>query len=209
MPKKQPQSEADRVKKHFDKDTAVHSMEVIKDDGEFRHLKFSRNGSSVYQFCLTTWPGYLCISGDMGDFVFSRLRDMFTFFRGDHGINPHYWAEKVKAGVTHEWSQELFERNVKEHVMCQFYDSFLKCRKAMRSVKENIFDHNDGEWESVEAIHSWNDPDKTGLQFDDFWEYDCKDYTYCYLWCCYAIVWGIQRYDLYKGVAQAEAVIAE
>ena len=28
-------------------------------------------------FDIVTWPGYLCYSGDMGCFVFTRLPDMF------------------------------------------------------------------------------------------------------------------------------------
>jgi len=37
-----------------------------------------------------------------------------------------------------------------------------------------------------------------GFRFEDFWEIDCHDYTYSFVWCCYAIAWGIQVYDAAK-----------
>jgi len=61
----------------FLNDIANHSMSIVRDDGVYRHLVFSNNGSSVFRFELITWPGYLAYTGDMGAFVFSRLNDMF------------------------------------------------------------------------------------------------------------------------------------
>ena len=37
------------------------------------------------------------------------------------------------------------------------------------------------------------------LEFYDFWETDLEEYTFRYLWCLYAIVWGITQYDKQKG----------
>jgi hypothetical protein len=114
-----------KVKEHFLNDIKNHTMEVVKEDDLYRHLKFTNNGSSVYRFDIHTWPGYLCITGDMGSYVFSRLPDMFSFFRGtsdELNINPGYWGEKLVAsdcngtyanGVK-EFSQKVFEENVTE-----------------------------------------------------------------------------------------------
>lgn len=90
----------------FLRDVAEHQMTVIRDDGVNRHIRFIRPGSSSYYFDLITWPGYLCYTGDMGCYVFSRLDDMFEFFRTDRrspkegktlNINPGYWSEKLRA----------------------------------------------------------------------------------------------------------------
>lgn len=80
----------------FRKDVAQHRMTVIHDHGVHRHLRFGKPGDSNLSFQITTWPGYLCYSGDMGCYVFFRVEDMFRFFRGER-INPGYWAEKVQA----------------------------------------------------------------------------------------------------------------
>lgn len=61
--------------------TANHTMKIHRDDGIYRHLEFSRNGSNSYRFDLVTWPGYLCVTGDMGTWTFSRIADMFDFSR--------------------------------------------------------------------------------------------------------------------------------
>ena len=91
---------AQYVLERFMEDTAHHKMEVLIDNGLYRHLKFTNNGSSIYRFDIHTWPGFLCVCGDMGTYVFQRLDDMFEFFRSTDAtlrINPHYWAEKCQA----------------------------------------------------------------------------------------------------------------
>ena len=126
----------ERVKKRFEGDTENHTMEILQDAGLYRHLKFTDNGSQCYRFDIHTWPGTLCIDGDMGTYVFSRLPDMFEFFRmkdGDwnkkHVINPGYWGEKLQAvdnsrgrnNSYEEFSEELFKENVKGE-----YDTFCE-----------------------------------------------------------------------------------
>lgn len=122
------------VKSRFLHDTKDHTLEILHDDGVYRHLKCTNKGSSVYRFDVTTWPGYLCLSGDMGTFVFARVNDMLRFFRpGDyawerdpeHGlvINLGYWAEKLQTpkrgdGKTvTEFSQALFRDAVESYVV--------------------------------------------------------------------------------------------
>jgi len=116
----------------FLKDVSEHTMTVLLDNGVYRHLSFSNNGSFNQKFDIVTYPGFLVYSGDMGCFVFSRLKDMFEFFRvrpRDESpeslfINLGYWAEKLEAVDrcgsrtcgAEEFSSEKFESTVKEHV---------------------------------------------------------------------------------------------
>ncbi len=37
-----------------------------------------------------------------------------------------------------------------------------------------------------------------GVELNDFWECDLKEYTFHFIWCCYAIVHAIELYDQYK-----------
>jgi len=128
----------ERIKRRFKSDTENHSMEILQDDGLYRHLKFTNNGSQCYRFDLHTWPGYLCVDGDMGCYVFSRTTDMFDFFiMGDndfnkrHIINPHYWGEKIQAAEKDrghddingymKFSSEAFKEAVKLE-----YDNFCE-----------------------------------------------------------------------------------
>lgn len=96
------------VEKRFLDDVKDHQL-TIENDGEVhRSLLFKCPGSSYYHFRLNTWPGHLCISGDMGTYVFARTHDMFDFFRMDDkdfnfskdkqlNINTDYWAQKVRS----------------------------------------------------------------------------------------------------------------
>lgn len=86
-----------KIADRFARDTATHQLTILHDDGLYRHLRFRATDSSFYWFDLITWPGKLAFVGDGDGYVFSRVQDMFQFFRG-HEINPGYWAEKVVAG---------------------------------------------------------------------------------------------------------------
>jgi len=189
------------TKEQFKKDVSNHKMEIVSDNGLYRHLVCSK-GSFDYKFEIVTWPGHLSISGDMGDFVFSRVDDMFKFFRRDDGdINSGYWSQKVTAqsvfgGGIERFDVELFRQRVLEDV------------REHLDIKEGVFDLPDDiqeeiaplleasdEWECVEAIRNFR---SEKLDFSCFFECSVKVKTYQYLWCCYAIVWAIAQYDLAK-----------
>jgi hypothetical protein len=117
------------IAERFAGDTAGHQMIVKHDDGLYRHLRFMhhhlcndavmRPGPSHYWFDLVTWPGTLTINGDCGTFVFSRVTDMFEFFRSKYGINPQYWAEKLQAPDPRgakKYSEDVFRQHVVEYV---------------------------------------------------------------------------------------------
>ncbi len=76
--------ELELTKKQFLHDIENHEMQIYKDDGIFRCITFKKENTSNQQFTITTFPNYLVITGDMGDFVFTRLEDMFNFFRGEN-----------------------------------------------------------------------------------------------------------------------------
>ncbi|WP_447556394.1 hypothetical protein [Vreelandella sp. EE22] len=185
-----------------------HQLTVIHDDGLHRHLKCSKPGSSDRYFNITTWPGFLCISGDMGCYVFQRIEDMFEFFRNDElGINPGYWAEKLQAGpssapdyITREWVPSKFEAKIQEwfeQATQEWTDS--KKEEAWEDVESEVLSESEHEFS---AFRSAMDFEFDGeLLFNDFFEVDCKQWKGHYLWCCYAIVWAIQQYDAQKVAA--------
>lgn len=41
--------------------------------------------------------------------------------------------------------------------------------------------------------------------FSEFSESSCEDYTHQFAWCCNAIRWGINQYDLAKQTKEIEA----
>lgn len=192
----------------FRKDTADHSMEIIKDDGLHRHLKFSRNGSQVYRFDLITWPGHLCICGDMHTYVFSRIPDMFGFFNVSppSNINPGYWGEKLDAEhyasrYGKEWSVDAFTKSVQKYLNNNLYDTDDDIATQIRAEVNDSLQHISDEYEAVDFIRTFESDDFT---FSDFWEYSTEEYSYHYLWCCYAIAWGIQQYNTHNSKEAAQ-----
>lgn len=178
----------------FMKDTASHKMETLLDNGMYRHLKFTNGGSSFYRFDLVTWPGHLCACGDMGTFVFMRVDDMFRFFRSDKGkldINPSYWAEECQTGKEslEEYRPEIFRACIEA-----WMDEAEFSMEARKAVAEEVLSCADyGEYEAIRAALDFEVDGQQG--FPDFYECRLRDWTFQYLWICYAIVWGIQQYD--------------
>src|ERR1051326_8204576 len=69
--------------REFLRNVKAHEMTVLRDEGVDRHLRFKAPNTSNQYFDLITWRGSLCFTGDMGTFVFSRIPDMFEFFRDE------------------------------------------------------------------------------------------------------------------------------
>lgn len=189
-----------------------HCMVALHDEGFYRHLSFTRNGSSVYRFDLITWPGRLCISGDCGTYVFSRLPDMFEFFRMDKAdfnhskdkvlnINPAYWGEKLESIDSHsafeEYHPEVFKQKVLAIVEDWEFENDYQKRQVFEQVEsEVLICADDGEVRAYDAAVEF--VSEHGHTFQDFYEVDLKDYSFHYIWCLYAIVYGIQTYDSNK-----------
>lgn len=206
------------TEERFLNDVAKHQMTVMMDHGVYRHLRFASPKCSINWFEIVTWPGCLAIQGDCGCFVFSRLTDMLEFFRrGDEGktihINPQYWAEKLQAQECNgkhsysvkEWCQSDFEQRILERYVDHIrrFMNGMPCeRRELRcELEENVISKSGDQREAIQAALGFN---LHGLNFEDFWEADCTEWSHRFIWNLYAIVWGIQQYD----ASQAEKAAA-
>jgi hypothetical protein len=197
----------DKIKERFLQDVEKHKLTIVKDNGTHRHLKFNSPGSFIYGFHLTTWPGYLCISGDMGCYVFSRTEDMFGFFRDDKkelSINPGYWHEKLVSDAKYEGSERYDEDTFRAAVK-EYYDEWCDCAHESDDWKSELWEEIDSQvlsrlddYNLERALYAAHEFYYDDFYFEyEFWEQDFKQYTPHFLWCLYAIVWGIQQYDEY------------
>jgi hypothetical protein len=173
----------------FKRDVANHQMTVLHDDGLYRHIRFREASSSFYWFDLVTWPHNLTINGDMGCWTLSRLEDMFEFFAGNR-INPGYWDEKVRGEARPEkYSEALFRESVTSHI-ADHADEYPSLAAA---VAEEIFAEDLSHEEYArELLDSFK---HDGFEFTDTWEWNFNEHTHRFLWCCYAIQWGIGQYS--------------
>ena len=184
----------------------------------------------------------------MGTYVFSRITDMFEFFRtktndwnynkNGLSINPSYWAEKLRAvnnegmgkGSASKFSTEKFTARIKEWFERHFEEEIeqdaelakvdddnpltpkeqqeLEARQAKRDelweeIENSVLCYDDEEYASMQAAYSFEYEGK--YLFQDFYEVNCNVYTYHYIWCLFAIVWGINQFDNSK-VKQNEEI---
>lgn len=196
------------TQERFLKDVAEHRMQILRDDGLYRHVRFSRPNSSTMGFDLVTFPGHLCYTGDMGTYVFTRLPDMFEFFRtspreaGGLYINPGYWSEKCVAadrdGIK-EYSAEKFRSVIAEYVdNWRENHEWDEMPEGLREEVDDVLSAaDDGEYAARDAVYrfSYTDDEHGTFEFGDFFEYSLTEYTFRFIWCCYALSWGVQAYD--------------
>jgi hypothetical protein len=203
----------------FIRDIAKHEMEVIRDDGVDRHLRFKRPGTMSMHFDILTWPGYLCYTGDMGSFLFRRTHDMLEFFRPGPNDKPYridfrYWAEKVEAadkgdGLSN-FSVEKFKAEVKDYFdqATDDADEWTEERKAAlwKEIESDVLGRVDYDGDGVAWV-ALREFEFDGFQFTD-WERDCKEYSHRFLWCCHALEWAVNTYDEFHAEASREKEVS-
>lgn len=206
-------------------DVKDHQITVLRDDGLYRHIRFRRPGTICMGFDLITWPGVLCYTGDMGTYVFSRLADMFEFFRtdrerakpGELRINTGYWSEKLiavdggrRCGAAMEFSEKLFTQVINQYV-ADWLDGRDVSEEDAEALRDAVQDEIIVRIESQDESYSYrlghefsHDVNGEKFYFQDLWNYSFKEYTHSFLWCCYALNWGIQQYDELAEAAQVK-----
>lgn len=221
------------TEKRFLHDVRDHVIEVIRDDGLHRHIRLRKPGTMCMHFDLITWPGYLCYTGDMGTYVFWRTDDMFEFFRTDRnspwlrdqgrtlGINPGYWGEKLQA-VDRGDGYKQFDEKKFDAAIYRYLVQWIRghrdqtTKEQRRELWDEVesyvisADGDSGGYRKQCAAHDFSHKVSEKLrtfEFQDFHEYNVESYSYRFMWCCYALAWGIQTYDDAKAL-QVEGVAA-
>ncbi len=179
-------------------DFSKHVLTVKHNDGLYRHLRCQKPGTWIYGFDVTTWPGHLAITGDIGSYLFARVPDMLTFFESSKGgINPDYWGQKLQGpspGAHTQYSADRFESRVLE-----WYDDVAAGlhveehrHELRRQLDEQVLRRiHDVEYEArtLLADFEWN-----GFRLDEYHEWNLREYRPDFIGCCWAIVWAIEQY---------------
>ena len=197
-----------QARTNFPNDIAKHMLTIVKDEGVYRHLKMARPGTSNMSFDVITFPDHLVYVGDMGNFVFTRLEDMFNFFRTDNGdINLGYWAEKLVAvdrDNYKNYSSDRFETEIKAATEAYIQehegigDDEVQALTGLRNaVDDDVLSYaDDGIQAAYTAAHGFEF--EGNAVFDHLGSRDFEDYTYRYIWCLLALVHTITVYDRLK-----------
>lgn len=144
------------VKHQLMADFAQRASEVFKDhvitqhlaQGMYRSWRCKKPGTWNYGFDVTTRPGWLFITGDIGDLIVTRANDMIAWARGAIS-DPQYFAEKVPHAMpTKEWSYDLslewlgeeIEEAKKEHDSDGNEEQCPKCRRMVLVLENGTFE---------------------------------------------------------------------
>jgi hypothetical protein len=182
----------------FVQDVKDHEVTVELDQGVFRHLVCAKPGTSIHSFEITTWPGYLAVTGDMGAFLFSRVNDMFEFFRTGKEpwmISFGYWAEKCQAVDRREGIREYSPETAKRALadwMTEWPDVIRE--QALEFLSPHM-EYEHSLRSAAAQFSAETEDDAERYDFQDFFEVGLTEYTWHFIWCCYAILWTIEQYD--------------
>lgn len=146
-------------------------------------------------------------------------------------INLSYWGEKLVAvdahgvhgGKAKEFDEAKFVRVINEYRvswMRRAKESGTLDKEQRRELWEQVQDEvlgrvEDGEHYAFAAAYDFcfrthpfdRSPDRPSWQFDDLFDHDFTEYTRSFVWCCFAMAWGIRQYDDAKAAtAPAESV---
>ena len=187
----------DEALRDFERDTAEHELRVLRDEGLYRHLRCAAPGTYIYGFDVVTWPGYLAIVGDAGDYLFSRIEDMFEFFGASGSIDPRYWGEKLQgpgSRMEYQYSLERYRQRVAEWLDGTLANGELTETDAADlklAVQEQLLAPEP--IQEAEARRLLDEFDWRGHRIDS-WEWSLQDFDSRFLWCCHAIRWAIRQY---------------
>ncbi|MGW1997211.1 hypothetical protein [Embleya sp. NPDC001921] len=200
------------IAERFKRETALHEMTVLHDDGLYRHLRFADPDGSHDWWSLTTWPHKLVVNGSVGTYVFSvsPTVDMFALVRESSGAGPNfdYWAEKIIAAgepvVGFSW--ELFEKRVAEY-LATAEPYWPGVTAVWKSEIDGFWTHYDTSTEdgARHALHQFRYRPEGAVEADAFrfrgtGDWDLRAHDWRYMWSCHAAVDGIRRYDLHRAI---------
>ena len=210
------------TKEVFLKDVENHQLTILADTDFVRSIRFKQPDTTNRYFDITTWDGHLCISGDMGTYVFKRLPENQEQFR--HAIqNPSTLSGKLESvsliGGYRKFDTALVEQSIDNRVeeLCgsipQFFSQLDEdgldehsteeaLEAAFREeVKDHFMNEDLGEYRFISAIESFESSvikDLTLVNDDDYDWLTSDKISEQYAWVCHAIPWGIVQYDKFK-----------
>ena len=183
-------------------DVKNHELTIRQNNGVDRHLIFKQSATGERHFNITTFQGYLIITGEMGSLVFSQQNDMFNLFRSDDlSIDPSYWGERIQSTSCEAKYASFLEFDIDKVKACaqKDLDDFIRDNElseddesVLRLKLETSVLSAEHEHEIIDRITNFG---CYGFDFDEFWEKDYRTCRYNYIWLCYAIVWGIKKFD--------------
>ena len=181
------------TKERFLDDVKNHTLKIRQDLSLLKHLVLN-DGTSNCAYEIVSTQNTLMITGDCGTYVFRHGLSIWNIIDEEDMVNiePDYWqtkclSESIAENGVKLFSVEKFHNAVRKWVT----EDFNAEEAAERLELVSSILSADNEFECCEALVHFEHPQ---IDFTDFWEQDFTEYTYHFIWCCYAIVHAIRIY---------------
>lgn len=182
---------------------ANHELTQTLNDGLHRHWNCRNPKSSCYWFNVTTGPGWLLISGDVGTLFVQREPDMIKWAR--KAIDDlYYFASKVPIEIkTKEWDVDMAREWIADEIAGinkAFDDEWVgdeatpQAVAARKEADERIEMYSelteslDEGGRSAFEMAYYNSELNDGSDWPDY-----MNYTSSYLWCREALLWFLKQ----------------
>jgi hypothetical protein len=180
-----------RIMLHSELAKKAFSNHVITErlnSGMFRSWRCQAPGTWCYGFDVTTMPGTLVVTGDIGTLVVERTNDMIAWASGA-ARSIDYFAEKVSREMpTREWDADVAAEFIDQSIAgCEDDEDGDVQREAWRNLKEDEIHDETTEQEFCMALIESELID--GCDFPDL-----TNWKPSFLWCREAVIWFLQNF---------------
>lgn len=160
-----------------------HKIELRLNQGLYRHWRCAKPGDGNHSFSITTIPGSILVTGDIGTLVVERETEMIHWCKTAIR-DVHYFASKVPQEFKkYEYDPDMARRYIAEEL--QSDELSEEDRETLLDLQE---DCDDGELDFKRCLHESGYID--GCDFPDL-----DNYTSSFLWCREAIKWFLAHYE--------------
>lgn len=159
-----------------------HTLRCNLDRGLFRNWTCS-DGTSAYRFNISTEPGRLLVSGDVGELLLERYWDMLHWARTAVRDIHYFHGKCVPSIKTREWDAAC----AREWVLCERRQERREQCGMTAALARDLYDA------ASDSEHAFF-TELTDSGYCDGSDYpDCDNYTHSFLWCREALRWLLTR----------------
>lgn len=173
-----------------------HIIQELARDGVVRCWRCGQPNTGVYAFWVTTYPGTIVVSGDIGELIVERHYDMLPWCRGSVD-STSYFASKVPHAIkTTAFSEDRCREWINEELAnlrggawedhCRDEKKRDRLIEVLTDAMDDLDGDGFGEDQMYHATHEvWQGSDPPNF----------SDWNSNFLWCRDAIRWFVRHHD--------------
>lgn len=173
-----------------------HVIQELARDGVVRCWRCGEPDTGIYAFWITTYPGTIVVSGDIGELIVARHYDMLPWCRGSVD-STSYFAQKVPHAIkTTEFSEDRCREWIEgelANLRSEEWEDHCRDKNTRDRLIEVLTDAMDGldgdNFGSGQMYHAtyevWQGNDPPSFE----------DWNPNFLWCRDAIRWFVRKHD--------------